>query len=105
MRISLHKEASRRERRTCQSIDIGLSLGQKENRKTGDGYIAIDYLNKSLLATKTGGRLGQQSSPSRQNATSLQEGPRRRKTVSPQEWQRRQKGAEPREEANRDQKG
>jgi hypothetical protein len=35
--------------------DLENSLGLSRNRKTGDSYIAIDYLNKA----ETGRRLGQ----------------------------------------------
>lgn len=52
---SLRKEAGEGRRNLPMSIDLEDSLGLQRNRKTGNGYIAIDCLNK----TETGRRLGQ----------------------------------------------
>jgi hypothetical protein len=51
--------------------DLGNSLGLSRNRKRGDGYIAIDYLNK----TETGRRPGlTDKRPNGQQQPSMQEG-------------------------------
>jgi hypothetical protein len=60
--------------------DLENSLGLSRNRKTGDGYIAIDYLNK----TETGKRLGQTDKrPNGHQHPSMQEGQGQREGAGP----------------------